>query len=214
MKMQEEIIQFRINYQKVIMKRYQLIGKKNKVRMIATPTYGPTHIHSMPYEILMAIFSFLKEDTPTMASLCLTCKKFHTIIVKNFLYKSIKFELTRYFLAFKNAHLPNKRHGVTDTSTKVNLIQDLEIVNPPVKDRNDGLTIAGSYPIEPGHEIQNAIKFDDFNEGLGLLIKNDFNLKTIVISEMSPQFLFKDMEVESILKWYKKREFRDLISWY
>lgn len=192
------------------MKRYQLMGRKGKISSIPTPKYGPNHIHSMPYEILMKMFNLVKEDINTLVSLSLTCKKFHTIIVKNLLYKTIKFTLTRKFLAFKNTHLPNKRHGVTDTSTKVNLIQNLEIVNPPVKDRKDSLTIAGSYSIESGNELSNAIKFDDFSEGLGLLIKNDYNLKTIVLSEMSPQFLFNDMEVESILKWYKKREFRKL----
>ncbi|EGV60877.1 hypothetical protein PSN45_001333 [Yamadazyma tenuis] len=194
------------------MNRYQLIGRKTKVNRPQTPDYGPLSLHSMPPEILIKIFSHFKNDTLELINISLVCRKLHNIIVKNFLYKDVRFKDTNSFLKFTHAHLPNKRYGVSETSTHVNLIRTVEFVNPPVQNsQNSRTNIAGSYSVNVVISNNSVTNFNDFVSGVNMLLKENYNLKTIIISEISPQFLFNNISVDtSLLKKYKKRQNRTL----
>lgn len=186
--------------------RYQFIGRRRKVDKIQTPKYKSQHIHSLPLEILNGIFSYLEDDIVQLVNVSYVCRRFHTIICRTFLYKSISFKPNQ-FLRFTHAHLPNKRNGVYETSTYVNMIREIEIVNPPIRDsQNNKTQIAGSYEVESNSGVGGFVSFSEFVSDLTVLMKEDFNLRSITLSEISPQFLFPNTpeESHSILKRSKK----------
>lgn len=173
------------------MKRYQLIGRKKALSKRATPDYGKYHLHSLPYEILCQIFSNLSNDLPQLVRTSMICVKFNNIINKNFLYKLIKFTTIDKFMKFSEVHIP-RRFGSIDTSTQVNYIQCMEIKNPPSKSsKNHETKIAGSYKLSDDNTQQ--VVFNDFIKNFKTVIQNDYNLKILVISEISPQFEFDSL---------------------
>lgn len=196
------------------MKRYQLIGRKRTAERRLTPEYKRAHIHSLPLELLIQIFSFVAHDPSQLLNLCLVCQKFNSIISKHFLYRLIRFNDVNTFLTFTRTHLPSKRGGgVNDISTKVNFIQAIEFVNPPIKESKDCQTkIAGSYDVEGDIKTNNRVTFDEFTVGLRALIRDNYNLKQITITEISPQFAFDDLhdETSSFLKRNKRAPKRTL----
>lgn len=213
------------------MKRYQLIGRRRTVAQRPAPLdHGPWHIHSLPTELLVKIFSYILNDNPLsndpvndnancnnnindLLTLSLVCHRFHNIISKYLLYKRIQFRDMDKFLQFTKVHLPNKPFGINDISTKVNFIQDIEFINPPIKNSKDHkMKIAGSYDVETRDKSSNQITFEEFNGGLKSLINDNYNLKQIIISEISPQFVFDDLHEESssFLKRHKPKPKRSL----
>lgn len=194
------------------MKRYQLIGRKKTAQRRFAPEYNKSHLHSLPLELLIQIFNHLRDDIRQLLTLCLVCQKFNGIISKYYIYKLVRFNNIDKFLTFTHIHLPNKRFGVSDSSTKINFIQSIEFINPPVKDSKDFKTkIAGSYDVESSSKSSNRMTFDEFTTGLEALMREDYNLKQITILEISPQFAFDDTREESsFLKKHKKMPKRTL----
>ncbi|ODQ81782.1 hypothetical protein BABINDRAFT_6433 [Babjeviella inositovora NRRL Y-12698] len=69
------------------MKRFQLIGRRNRLVKNATPTYPPLHLLGLPLEIILLVVSHL--DRRTWLLLALTCQQLYQQVTQNFLYKNI-----------------------------------------------------------------------------------------------------------------------------
>lgn len=178
------------------MKRYQLIGRKRGFNQSITVKYGQFHLHSLPYEILIEIFSHLAEDRKTLLSLALVCKKFSTIVNKNFLYKDLIISNTNQFKSFSHNHLlrPTTSLGRTfgqhETSSKINYIESFTLMNPPVKSsENFKTSIAGVYSFDStsSNDSQN---YDEFIRSFTCLLNEAYGLKKLKIADCSSQFSF------------------------
>lgn len=170
------------------MKRYQLIGRKTALKR-KTKEYPKNHLHSLPYEILLKVFSHFENDARQLTKLALVCTKFSHIINKNFLYKSVRFVTPEQFLKFSSVHITSKRFGAIDTTPQINLIQVIRIPNPPCKPSNNFETkIAGSYSVEAGQLDKQLQKFNNFVKNFKTLLDNDYSLKTVEFSQISHRF--------------------------
>lgn len=174
------------------MKNYQLIGRKKVVTRHSPHSYPVLHLHSLPYEILYLIFHNLPLDS--LVAMAVTCRKFHNIICKNFLYNAIKFYSTSHFLKFALAHLPKKtsfsrRLGLQEPSSMINFIRSVHFVNPPTNNRKTCSTqIAGTYSVESVND--GVSQYTEFLHYFNCLLSNCYGLKEVQISEISPQFAF------------------------
>lgn len=176
------------------MKKYQLMGRKRVSKAVHKTNYLPLHIHSMPYEIVIQIFSYLAEDTASLLLLALVCSKFNNIVSKNFLYHSVEFHTTAQFSRFAQAHLPLKlslgrRFSSTEASSRINYIRSVHIVNPPTNSGSIPQTqIAGTYTVDARDTTNNT--YLDFVTHLKSLLNEAYGIKEVRISEISPQFEF------------------------
>lgn len=177
------------------MKKYQLIGRRKPSNKIRTPEYSRIHIHSLPLEILIGIFNHLSDDVHQLVNLSYVCQKFKSIINKYYLYREIKFHSISSFAKFTDRHLPNRLFGMYDTSANISLIQSVEFNDPPIKESDHLKTkIAGSYDVESIKKSRHENNFNGFTNGLSLLLQEDFNLKSVTITEISPHFQFDDVK--------------------
>lgn len=174
------------------MKKYQLMGRRKVASPKSSPKYPLLHLHSLPYEILLAIFSQLPLET--LLQLSLLCAKFHQIVSKNFVYQDVFFKLTSQFLRFAGAHLSlraslARRFGLNEPSSMINYIRKVHFKNPPTNDIKATLTnIAGSYSVE--NVSRSTSKYDAWVTSFKCLLNEAYGLKEVTISEISPQFGF------------------------
>lgn len=176
------------------MKKTQLMGRRKVANPKRNPKYPALHIHSLPYEILIAIFSHLSSDVQTLLLLSLTCSKFHNIVCKTFIYQDVFFKLTSHFLRFAAAHLSlraslARRFGLNEPSSMINYIRKVHFVNPPTNDRESSLTkIAGTYSVE--NVNRGTLNYDDWVTSFKCLLNEAYGIKEVSICEISPQFEF------------------------
>ncbi|KAK6465888.1 hypothetical protein DFJ63DRAFT_37713 [Scheffersomyces coipomensis] len=176
------------------MKKYQLIGRKKLFVRSSSKSikvdYPPQHICSLPLEILMDIFEYCGDPSvvnylQTMLNLSLTCKKFHGIINRSFLYNHVIFPSHRSFKSFAVDHLV-----IDNTSNKLNFIKFIEFINPMIKgNSNFEIKIAGSYSIDAESSFDNW-NFEDYLSCFNHLLSHSFGLKVLVMSEIAPEFAF------------------------
>lgn len=176
------------------------MGSKKVLRTRRADVNYPTfHICSLPYEILLKIFLYVEDSTQALLSLCITCTKFNNIINKNFLYRSVTFKSAHQFEKFSQYHLPSsksslaKKLKLSEPSSKVNYIQAVHIINPPAKDASTFKTsIAGSYDVESVETRGQIVTYSSFVTALQTLLEETYGLKTLKLSEISPQFSLPD----------------------
>lgn len=174
------------------MKKYQLMGRRKVASPKTSPKYPLSHLHSLPYEILLAIFSQLPLET--LLVLSLLCHKFHQIVCKNFIYQDVFFKLTSHFLRFAGAHLSlraslARRFGLNEPSSMINYIRTVHFKNPPTNDMEASLTkIAGTYSVE--NVSRSTSKYDAWVTSFKCLLNEAYGLKEVTLSEISPQFEF------------------------
>lgn len=175
------------------MKKYQLMGRKSALKDLKrSAKYPSLHLHSLPYEILLQIFSHV-DDVSDLLLLALVCSKFNTIISKTFLYQTITFKKTSQFLRFALAHLPlknlSRRFGLNEPSGKINFIKSVHFINPPTNDDSAPQTqIAGTYSVDS--VLNDLSQYSSFVSHLKSLLNEAYGLKEVRISEISPQFEF------------------------
>lgn len=202
------------------MRKYQLIGRKKLFSKTKIVDYPPLHILSLPYEVLIEIISYLERDIKALLALTRTCSRLRTIVNKFFLYRDVVFSATR-FRKFVGYHLPGhnssltKKLGLNDSSTQINLIQLIKFIKPPMeKSENYSTNIGGSYNVESVHARLNRDMYSEFVSGLRYLLKEDFGLKAVEISEVSPGFEFpQDVYItprSTTLSWKKSKPTRTL----
>lgn len=180
------------------MKKYQLIGRKKAItKSKGSVNYSTAHLCSLPVEILMEIFNCFENDLKTLLKLSLVCNKFHLIINKNFLYNNIIITTPRKFSKFSQTHLPSgsysitRRFGHNEPSNNVNLVRSVHFINPPTRNSTNRKTkIAGTYDVESVQSTDEEASFDDYIHSFTSLLKEAYGLKTITISEISPEFSF------------------------
>lgn len=178
------------------MRKYQLIGRKKLFAKTRLVDYPPLHFLSLPYEVLIEIISYLERDIKALLALTRTCSRLRIIVNKYFLYRDVVFSATR-FRKFVGYHLPGhsssliKKLGLNDSSTQINLIQLVKFIKPPMeKSENYTTNIGGSYNVESVHARLNRDMYSEFVSGLRYLLKEDFGIKAVEISEVSPGFEF------------------------
>ncbi|CUM45531.1 uncharacterized protein AC631_04706 [Debaryomyces fabryi] len=180
------------------MKKYQLIGRK-RVFTKSKPNvnYPTAHLCSLPVEILFEIFNCFEDDLKVLLNLSLVCNKFHTIINKNFLYNNIIITTPRSFSKFSQTHLPSTSHSITrrfghnEPSNNINLVKTVHFRNPPTSYSSNRTTkIAGTYDVESVRSRDEQVSFDEYIHSFTSLLKEAYGLKTIAISEISPEFSF------------------------
>lgn len=161
--------------------------------------YPSTHLHSLPYEILVLLFSYFAKDKETLLRLLLVCQKFNNIVNKNFLYQLVVFTSFDQIEKFSQYHLPYKSLAKSifkmsnESSTKVNYITSVHVVNPPVLDSsNHKVNIVGSYYVESIQRKNIRIAYETFVELFRLLLNDAYGLKEITFSEVSPKFCFPE----------------------
>lgn len=203
------------------MKRYQLIGRKRGFNQSISVKYGQFHIHSLPYEILIEIFSYLAEDKKTLLSLALVCKKFSTIVNKNFLYKDLVIRNTNQFKSFSHNHLLRqttslgRTFGQHEPSSKINYIESFTTINPPIKSsKNFKTSIAGVYSFDStsGNDTQN---YDEFVRSFTCLLNEAYGLKKVKIAECSSLFFFPTealSERSYFFSSFKKKERKKMLQ--
>lgn len=177
------------------MRRYQLMGSK-KVLKTRKPdvNYPMFHICSLPYEILLQIFYHVKDSIQTLLNLSMTCAKFNSIINKNFLYKALTFKSGAQFEKFSQHHLPSLKSSLTkklktnESSSKINYIESVHIINPPSRDTTFKTSIAGSYDVESVEVSGSEVSYTHFVSSLQTLLAETYGLKTLKFSEISPLF--------------------------
>ncbi|GEQ67175.1 hypothetical protein JCM33374_g838 [Metschnikowia sp. JCM 33374] len=185
------------------MKKYQLIGRKKVASNRRNlGTYPPLHLCSLPFEILLQIFSCAQLDTCDLLSLALSCFKFNTVISKFFLYRKLRFQSTSKFNSFAQAHLPHKisslarRFIPSEPSGKINFITSVHFVNPPTYSNfNSSTNIAGSYAVDT--QESGTPEYRYFMKSLRSLLNEAYGLKEVKVSEISPQFQFSPEFLES-----------------
>lgn len=175
------------------------MGRKKVVSPVVKVNYPPLHLHSLPYEIIVQIFDNLAGNLQHILALASVCRKFNSIINKNFLYNSLLFHSPAQFLRFAHAHLGQKTslslrsHG---PSPRINYIRLISFVNPPANDAASKLTqIAGTYLfdcLEEGISV-----YQNFVTELKNLMNEAYGLKEIRMTEIAPQFAFQPPESSS-----------------
>lgn len=193
------------------MKKYQLMGRRKVAHPKNVPKYPLLHLHSLPYEILIAIFSLLPLET--LIQLSLLCLKFHNIVCKNFIYQDVYFKLTSHFIRFADAHLSlraslARRFGLNEPSSMINYIRKVHFVNPPTNDKEASLTlIAGTYNVE--NVNRGTSKYDAWVTSFKCLLNEAYGLKEVSITEISPLFEFPpEFMADSLLLLTLKFSFR------
>lgn len=184
--------------------------KKPLVKVHQDISYKAAHLHSLPYEILVEIFQYLHDDLKSLLLLSLTCSKFNSIVNKNLMYREVRLNGVRNFRRFTSVHIPmmtlSKRFSLSsqllqsqqqqlNPSSKINLIYELEVSNPPTKAAgNVKTTIAGSYNIEgiTGSNHSKDTDHKDYVNSLVNILRESYSLKILVISEISPLFSFPE----------------------
>lgn len=173
--------------------------KKVVLRTRGSVDYARYHLLSLPYEILLQVLDQIKDDIRALLNLSLSCFKLNTIINKTYLYKNLTFKNPYQFSKFSQYHLPivkssfSRKLGLDESSSKINYIQSVHLINPPPKDSSNYKTsIAGSYGVETNHRTDNQLNYSHFIQSFISLLNEAFGLKTIQISEISPHFTFPD----------------------
>lgn len=204
------------------MKKYQLIGKRNAIRKISVNSNYPSiHFYSLPYEILVEIVSLLFNDLDDLVNLAQTCRKFEHLVYKEFLYKDVVIRDHHTFQSFAQSHLPShtksfsRKTGRIEPSRHINYIKTLHLVKPPTRETSYGKTqIAGSYDLEMSRSTDDQVVYDSYMGNLNSLLNECFSIKTIIISEISPQFSFPKESHNFITHLFRakaKRTLRKLV---
>ncbi|ODV77718.1 uncharacterized protein CANTADRAFT_7218 [Suhomyces tanzawaensis NRRL Y-17324] len=182
------------------MARYQLIGRKKVPKTKPSPVlYHMQHICGLPHEILLQIFDSLDERD--LLNLSLTCLRFRSIINKTYLYRHVslteasfsKFSLSHVRTSSKSAL--SKKFKSTSPLSNINYIQELTLINPPIRDSADRtISIAGSYGVNSNLKSGSQSNYQNYVSSLRNLLEDAYGLKRVSIFEISPHFeFFKDV---------------------